>query len=190
MTPKPFQFGEAAKLYVENLEIMREMREETYRSIAEFGDKLIKHLPHEIGEERLCHRKTFTQGTYYGGEINYLWIGRNAKEEWNKKIGFAYLVFPMPGKVVSEEHMSHFGIFDILRNNKIRIIVSFPGVSSRLREKITSLASNKELGELIEKKEDEFSLWINFDQADPVVSASESIVKLLRAINNAQKAGE
>ena len=54
MTAKPFRFSEATKLYVENLEIMRQMREETYHNIAEFADKVINALQNELGDEHLC----------------------------------------------------------------------------------------------------------------------------------------
>jgi len=187
MSTKPFQFSEAARIYVKNLDVVREMREETFRNIAEFGDKLLQHLPIELGKEHLCHKKTVTQGTYAGGDIHYLWIGRDEKEEWKRKIGLAYLVFPIPGKVISEEQLSTFGIFDIVGNNRIRVMVVFEGVPKDVRDRLMSLTSNSELGELIEKEPERFSLWIDFDQTVPLVSATKRIATLLRAIRNAQK---
>jgi Holliday junction resolvasome RuvABC ATP-dependent DNA helicase subunit len=67
------------------------------------------------------------------------------------------------------------------------LTVNYVGLDKEIRDRIASLSSNEELGEAINKKAEEFTIRIKFDQADPVASASKGIAKLLRAIKEAQK---
>ena len=183
-----FQFSEAAKLYAKNIDLIREMREETFRSIAEFGEKLLKRLPAELGNEHLCRNRTSSGGNYYRCDIHYLWIGRDEKEEWKQKAGMMDLVFPDPGKVLSEYHVqSEWGVFDIVSSNRIRVGVRYEGPDADTRNRIMALASIDSLGELMTKRSTGFILWIPLMPEDPVGSAAKQIAVLLRAVRLAQK---
>jgi hypothetical protein len=188
MNTIPFQLSEAARLYVKNIDVMREMREETFRCIAEFGDKLLKHLPSELGKEHLCKKKTFSQGTYAGCEIYYLWIGHDEKEEWDRKVGMISFVLPIPNKVISEEQIQYeFSVFDIVAANRIKVWVLCRGSDADVRSRIMALASNDNLGELIKKKPTDFVLWIHLEPDDPVASTANRLAALLRAVRAAEK---
>jgi hypothetical protein len=162
---------------------MRQMREETYHSISEFADKVIDALQNELGDEHLCYKRTNMQGAYFGAEIRYLWIGKDVTE-WNK-VGSVMFILPILGKVINDVVLAR--VFDIVRHNKIMLTVNYVGLDKEIRDRIASLSSNEELGEAINKKAEEFTIRIKFDQADPVASASKGIAKLLRAIKEAQK---
>lgn len=183
MTARIFRFSEAAKLYVENLEIMSQMREETYQSISDFADKVINALKNELGDDHLCQKNTYMAGAYYGAEVRYLWIGRDIKE-WTKVSTILFIV-PIPGQVIND--VKHAKVLDIVRHNKITLHVEYKGLAKKTKEKIAALSANEELGELIRQNAEDFSIRISFDQSDPVASASKRIAKLLRAIKEAQK---
>lgn len=188
MNTIPFQFSEAARLYVKNIDVMREMREETFRSISEFRDKLLKRLPIELGNEHLCVKKTASGGAYIGCGIHYLWIGHDEREEWDRKVGMISFVFPIPNKVISEEQIqSEFGVFDIVAANRIKVWVSYNGSVADVRNGIMALASNDSLGELIDKRPTNFILWIHLEPDDPVASAAKRLAALLRAVRTAEK---
>jgi len=182
MTSKTFRFNEAAKLYVENLEILRQIREETYHNITEFSDNLISALQNELGDEHLCQKNTNMQGAYFGAEIRYLWIGMDNKE-WDK-VASVYFVVPILGKITNDILLAN--VFDVVKHNRIKFIVNYIGVPKKLHDSLASLALKEELGELISQKAGEFSIWIKFDQSDPITSASKKVAVLLKAIKAAQ----
>jgi len=188
MSTVTFQFSEAAKLYAKNIDLIKEMREETFRSTAEFGDKLVKRLPIELGNEHLCMKKTASGGAYIGCGIHYLWIGRDEKEEWEQKVGMIAFVFPVPGKVLSEDNVqSEFAVFDIAAANRIGVSVKYEGSDADVRNRIMALASFDNLGELVTKRSTDFYLWILLEPEDPVGSAAKRLAVLLRAVRSAQK---
>jgi hypothetical protein len=187
MSTEHFQFSEAAKLYAKNMDLMLEMREETFRSIAEFGDKLLKQLPIELSKGDLCQKRTASGGAYIGCDICYLWIGLNEKEEWKQRVGMINIVLPILGKILSEyDVQSEFAVFDIASSNRIRVGVRYQGSDDDVRNRIMGLASNGILGELVTRSPTDFILWIPFEPGDPVGSAAKRLAVLLRAVRSAQ----
>ncbi len=187
MSTKPFQFSEAARLYVKNLDVMREMREAKFLSISEFKDKLLLRLPIELGKEHLCQKKTVTQGAYAGCDIYYLWIGQDGKKEWERRVGMISFIFPIPGKVISEEQaQSQFGVFEIVASHRMKVWVYCEGSTADVQKRTMDLALDEKLGELIAKEPTNFTLWINLEPEDPVASAARRLATLLRAVRAAK----
>lgn len=188
MNTASFKFTEAAELYAKNFDIIQEIREEAFRSIADFGEKLLLQLPIELGTEHLCKKKTVSQGTYSGANIHYLWIGHDEKKEWGQQVGMAYFVTPIPERVYSEKQMQEwFGLFDLVSSHRLTIEVQYEGSSIPVRERIMDLAQERNLGELKKKDPDRFSLWIDLEPDNLVISAAKRLAVLLKAIKVAEK---
>jgi hypothetical protein len=99
MSTYQFQFSSASELYVKHLAVIREMRAETYRNIAEFGNVLLKLLS---GKEGLAHKETNPAGSFAGGKIHYLWIETDPEKQKKRKVlevGMVSFAFPIPNKV-------------------------------------------------------------------------------------------
>jgi len=188
MNTSSFKFTEAAELYAKNFNVIQEMRYEAFRSIADFGEKLLQQLPIELGKEHLCQKKTVSQGTTAGVDLHYLWIGRDAKKEWeiNTAVMISFKI-PAPEKVFNEKQLQDwFGVFDVVTAHRINIQVYYEGATASVQDRIMSLIQDATIGELLKKDSRISKIGIDFDPENPVVSAAQRFVKLLRAIKEAE----
>ena len=155
MITDSFQFSSAAKLYVKHLEsikeirdskskdakdlyakyekIVKEMRAETYRNIAEFGKILLELL---CEKEGLAHKETAPVGQFAGGKIHYLWIEKVKDKEKKRKVrevGMVSFALPIPNKVKDNNDASwetYWGAFDIVGADRIKVWVGYEGSDS------------------------------------------------------------
>lgn len=208
MTSDIFQFSRAARLYVQNAEIVErirtspdarakllyeehriligEMRAETYLNLATFGEVLLERLSsyewqrHKV---RLRHKITYTVRSWSGGKIHTLRLEKE-KGNWRAK-GWLYLIFPIPEKIllIEDDTKLRGMFFDIVEKNQLGVSVGYDGPDNRKRDRITGLAKNQSFGMLKHVQDENWSMMsIPIDSEAPVESAMERLVELLRAI--------
>ena len=143
MSTYQFQFSSASELYVKHLAVIREMRAETYRNIAEFGNVLLKLLS---GKEGLAHKETNPVGSFAGGKIHYLWIETDPEKQKKRKVlevGMVSFAFPIPNKVEDSNDATwetYWGAFDIVRTHRFKVWVGYKGSDLRAKQRILELA--------------------------------------------------
>jgi hypothetical protein len=177
-----FQFSEPAKLYAEHPDIpdiVEEMRQEAYKSLAEFRDALLPTLAQAVRPATLGRKVTYTVGQWTGAEIQYIWAGSDPRREWVEKVPMASFLVPVADKVKEERNWrDHLGV----------ISKSVLPVGLNLRPKDANQVRRvREAMEALEFAID----WqrprvnIDFDPSDPVGSAVPQIVRVLEALRTA-----
>jgi len=223
MNDRTFRFSPGAMLYGKNLDIVteiresksdaaqrlceeyavvrNEMREEAYRSIAEFGDLFLERLSAEPWDRpglQLVSKKTYSVKSYAGASINYRWLeglrgSQRAKAPFTFDAGMVYFAFPILEKLknVSNDDVMRdsFGVFDLLDLARLNVWVGYESSNSQQKNKVLDIANNKEFGDFEGKEDMCCTMWLPLRADDPVGSAVERASALLRALYNAVKSG-
>jgi hypothetical protein len=187
MTAPAFEFSAPAQLYARHPTIpnlVEQMRQESYRSIAEFRKLLVGALTQEVEPARLCQKTTHAAGGWVGGELQYLWLGQNPDDDWNAQVGMAYFPCPQPDKGLDEKAWRDS--LALIAESVLRLFVGYGGQDKEALRRTMSLAKRPEF-HAEQTKGREFVVYLQLDGADPVGSARQQVAVLLRAIRDAQQ---
>ena len=193
MSEKAFRFSEATLDYIENMDVVIQMREAAVANIAAFFKRLLQQLPDSLGDvkgERLCRYISHSGKGYEGCDFVHLWIGQDDKKNWEDgKVGYVMFAVPVTTRVMNERGVqAGFGVFDPVKASRIRGWVGYRGDGdSHFMGRVMGLARRSDLGEHIKDNPDSFVLNIPFDPEDPVNSAAAKLATLLKTVRSEMK---
>lgn len=211
MNTNQFRFSSAAQLFANNFDVIRELREsraedaqrlykeketiveelrnETYRTIAEFGDALLERLKElcEQDQRRFCANSFWTGQGYAGGKTHYTWIQAKTEKIIDRKPrdrGTISLTFPIPGKIIPENDVNwknYWRSFDIITSHRVRVGIHYEGPDAGVKTRIEELKERWNLGP-IEKAEEEPCYMVQLNPDNLVESAAKPIAALIRKV--------
>lgn len=195
-----FSFGEAAKMYAENIDLVSvlresnqedakrlnakyenvigEMRMETLRSISQFGESLVQHL---ISMD-LGFKKTTPQGQYAGGKLNYFW--KNPNKKWDSA---AKIMIPVldPTKLRPENDAiwkTVWGCFEPILNNRVKVWVADGDCDSKAKDVVKGIVHDPSVGIYVEEDYWAHILMLPVAAGDPLNSAVDSLHRLIQQL--------
>ncbi|MCI0445756.1 hypothetical protein L0152_21395 [bacterium] len=196
MNTNQFRFSAASRKYVENvdlitqlnlsestaakrlsrkyMDIISQMRNKTYTDIADFGNNLFLQLKKHWGKD-LQQQVTYTQQSWYGVRIHYLWLKR--KNYISKNISVA-LFLPIPERLPIENDLRWREMFEIIIPGRLKVLIYDEG-SREVAEHVLRVVENLHLSHVYESYPGECSIQIPLRANDPVKSAFQSLSRLM-----------